>query len=175
MNTKTITLLLLLIVGVAGVVLLSRTEEKPRATTAVKGLDAPAFELKDTTGKVWKLSDLKGKVVLVNFWATWCDTCKEEKPSLVNLINSEKGNDKFVFVSVLFRDDPAKVPAYMREYGYSFPVLIDDKNIAKAYGLTGVPESFLIDKNGILREKVIGPMQWDTPEVKAVIAKLIGE
>jgi DsbE subfamily thiol:disulfide oxidoreductase len=175
MNTKTITLLLILIVGIASVVLLSRTEEKPQTATAVKGLDAPSFELRDTTGKVWNLADLKGKVVLVNFWATWCDTCKEEKPSLVNLVNSEKENDKFVFVSVLFRDDPAKVPAYLKQYGYSFPVLIDEGNVAKAYGLTGVPETFLIDKKGVLREKVIGPIQWDTPEIKALIAKLTSE
>lgn len=174
MKNKGVILLLILAIGIAAILFLKKTDETPKKRAAI-GLDAPAFELKDTEGRTWKVSDLKGKVVLLNFWASWCDSCKEENPSIQNLINLEKGNDRFVFVSVLFKDDPAKAMEYMKANGFSFPVLIDDKNIAQEYGITGVPETFVINKNGIIKEKVVGPIIWNSPDVRAFIAKLVNE
>ncbi len=174
MKNKGVILLLILAIGIAAVLFLTKTDETTKKRAAV-GLDAPSFELKDTEGRTWKISDLKGKVVLLNFWASWCDSCKEENPSIQNLINAEKGNDKFVFISVLYKDDPSRAMEYMKANGFNFTVLIDDKNIANEYGITGVPETFVINKNGIIKEKVVGPIKWDSPDVRAATMKLIAD
>lgn len=172
MKNKGVFLLIILIAGIVSVALLTKSREQKPKKAAV-GLDAPLFELKDSNGRIWRLSDLKNKVVLLNFWASWCDSCKEENPSIQRLIDVEKGNDGFVFISVLFRDNPSKAMEYMKANGFTFPVLIDDKGIAAQYGIRGVPETFIIDKKGIIREKITGPITWDTPEVRAAINKLI--
>lgn len=172
MKNKGIILILVLAVGIAAFIFLVKGGPAPEKKAA-SGLEAPGFELKDTQGKPWRLADLRGKVVFLNFWAPWCSSCKEENPSLQNLITAEKGNDKFVFLSVLYNDDPANAVAYMKQNGFSFPVLMDTANLAKTYGITGVPETFIIDTRGTLAKKVIGPMQWDAPEVRELIAKLI--
>ena len=174
MRFRGVILAVILIAGFAGIVFLTGNMEHP-ALKATVGLPAPDFNLKDTDGKTWKLADLKGKVVLLNLWASWCETCKEELPSIQSLINSEKGNDKLVFVSVLYRDDPAKALSYMKEHGFAFSVLIDTADVSDAYGITGVPETFLIDKRGILKQRVVGPLQWDSPDVKAALSRLENE
>lgn len=175
MKNKSAVLLIVFAVSVAVIFMLAKGGEVPVAKKAAVGLGAPDFQLRDTEGRTWDLSSLRGKVVLLNFWASWCDSCKEENPSLQALVNSEKGNEKFVFASVLYKDDPSKAIEYMKKNGIEFPLLIDNKNVSSAYGLTGVPETFIIGKNGIVREKVIGPIRWDTPEVRAAIDKLTSE
>lgn len=174
MKNKGMVLLLVFITGIAFILFLSRSGEQ-RPQKALAGTEAPDFTLQDTEGKTWKLTELRGKVVLVNFWASWCDSCKEENPSLQNLLNTEKGNDKLVFLSVLYNDEPANALAYMKANNLSFPVLLDTMNLWKTYGLTGVPETFIIDKNGILKQKIVGPLQWDAPQVRATLASLASE
>jgi peroxiredoxin len=174
MTKKAVTLIVLIMLGGGVAYLLSATDDQPGSQRAAIGGRAPDFELTDTEGKTWKLSDLKGKIVLINFWASWCDPCKDEIPSIQNLLNSEKGNDKLVFLSILYRDDPAQATSYLKERGFGFPVLLDTRNVASSYGVTGVPETFVIDKSGIVKDKIIGPQKWDTPEVRAALAKLIG-
>lgn len=172
MKNKALILAALLACGLAAVILLSTSQDRPSPKASI-GLPAPAFELKDTDGRTWKLSDLRGKVVFVNFWASWCTTCDQENPSIQNLINAYRGNDRLVVLSVLFRDDPRKALDYLRGKGFTFTVLLDDGNTASGYGVTGVPETYIIDGTGVLVHKVIGPSQWDTPEVVANLNKLI--
>lgn len=174
MKSKGAILAVILVLGIIGIVFVLRNLEHPERKAAV-GLDAPAFELNDTAGKLWKLGDLRGKVVLLNLWASWCETCKEELPSIQNLINIEKGNSKLVFVSVLYNDSPEKALAYMKANGFTFPVLIDTGNVAGLYGITGVPETFVIDKKGTLKQRVVGPLQWDSPDVRATLTRLENE
>ncbi len=174
MKAKVAVLVTLFVIGVMAVFVLTR-HEGVNTQRAVVGLDAPSFELKDPEGRTWKLSDFKGKVVLLNFWATWCDSCKEENPSLQKLIDAEKGNEALAFISVLYRDDALKAKEYMKGNGLNFPFLIDDGNTSSVYGLTGVPETFIISKKGIIKNKVVGPIRWDTPEVRAALAKLTSE
>lgn len=171
MKSRGLILVVVLLAGLLGVYFLSGNMQR-QSPKAVVGLDAPSFELKDTEGRTWKLSDLKGKVVLLNLWASWCDPCKEELPSIQKLLNREKGNDKLVFISVLYKDDPAKALSYLKEHGFAFPVLIDTANVAGSYGITGVPETFVIDKKGILKQRVVGPMPWDSPDVQTVLNQL---
>lgn len=174
MKSRGVILALILLLGIAGAVVISRTIERPLRKAAI-GLDAPSFELKDTNGKLWKLSDLRGKVVLLNLWASWCETCKEELPSIQNLINTEKDNSRLLFISVLYNDSPEKALSYLNSKGFAFPVLIDTGNVARIYGITGVPETFVIDKKGILKQRVVGPLQWDSPDVRAALTRLENE
>jgi len=131
------------------------------------------FELKDANGNLWKLSDLRGKVVFLNFWATWCTTCKAEAPYKEALFQKMQGR-QFQMLGILFRDDPGNLPAYYRMHNLSFPALISpDNEAAKLYGITGVPETFIIDKNGIVREKIVGPLEWSDPKNAALIEKYL--
>lgn len=174
MKNKGIILSIIFAAGIVAVLLLAGSNE-PVPQKAVAGVAAPLFELKDTQGRTWKLADLKGKVVLLNFWATWCDSCKEENPSIQKLVASEWENEKFVFLSTLYKDDPSGAAAYMKQNGLSFPVLIDDRNMAGKYGITGVPETFIINKKGTIAKKVIGPVDWTSPDVRDYITKLMAE
>lgn len=171
MENKGKVLFVILAIGIAAIFFLTRTEKPPKSKVAV-GLNAPAFELRDTEGKVWRLSDLKGKTVFLHFWATWCDICRMENPSIQSLVESERENSKFVFISVLFRDEPSRVVEYMKANGLNFTVLIDDKNIAAAYGIRGIPETFVINRDGIIKRRITGLMMWDSPEA---IMKLIAD
>ncbi len=84
---------------------------------AAVGSQAPDFTLQDLKGKVWRLSELKGKVVLLHFWATWCSTCEQENPTLQNLLLAERDNPQFVVLSVLVRDEADGARAYMAKRG----------------------------------------------------------
>ena len=127
---------------------------------------APVITVNTLDGKPLNLSDLKGKVVLLNFWATWCPPCREEIPSMMKL-NSAMAGKPFQMVAVSI--DEGGVPAiesFFKTSGFSLPAYTDpDNRAAKVYGITGVPETFIIDKKGILIKKVIGPMAWDSPDV----------
>jgi peroxiredoxin len=163
--------LLIIIVAVAVLVLFVLPEKKIYEKVASVGSPAPEFEYPDANGKIWKLSDLRGKVVYMNFWATWCVTCKAEMPSKEALY--EKMKDRpFQMLGMLFRDDPANLNDYYKIQKVSPPTLISPKNEAgKLYGITGVPETFIIDKDGIIREKIVGPRVWDSPEMVALMEK----
>jgi cytochrome c biogenesis protein CcmG/thiol:disulfide interchange protein DsbE len=173
-KSRKLVLALILLLGITAVFLISKTIDRPLRKATI-GLDAPSFELKDTSGKIWKLSDLRGKVVLLNLWASWCETCKEELPYIQNLINSEKNNSKLLFISVLYKDTPENALSYLNSHSFAFPVLIDTSNVAGIYGITGVPETFVIDKKGILKQRIVGPLQWDSPEVRAALTQLENE
>lgn len=165
---------------VAGLVLffIPKEEKIQRAIVAVS-LKAPDFDLPelDTSSKglfrIWRLSELKGKVVFINFWATWCDECKIEKPAMQRLY--EKMQDRpFQMLTILYRDDAKKAVDYMKMNGYTMPVLLDeDTKAARNYWVRGVPETFIIDGEGIVREKIIGRMTWDSPEAIELIEKLL--
>jgi len=139
------------------------------------GKPAPDFTLVDTKGKTWSLSELKGKVVFVNFWATWCPPCREEMPSMQK-VYAFMPEDRFKMLAVLSNDDPALADSLAARIGCTFPILIDpESRVAKAYGLTGVPETYIIDKQGVLREKFIGAVQWDSPDTMQMLMKYINQ
>ena len=126
------------------------------------GKPAPNFTLVDTKGKTWNLADLKDKVVFVNFWATWCPPCRDEMPSMESLYR-RLASEKFHMLSILYNDDPGQAAQYVHTNGFTFPTLLDPiAETARAYGITGVPETYIVDKDGILREKLIGPVQWNS-------------
>lgn len=175
MQKKALILIAMFIFGIAVVFTITGAPDVRQPAAVVVGSAAPDFQLQDLNGKTWKLSDLKGKVVLIHFWATWCTTCEAENPTFQRLYEAEQEHGKIVLLSVLIRDDAERASAYMRDKKFTFPVLPDTKAVGTQYGLRGVPETFLIDKNGIVRDKVIGPNVWDTAEVRAALAGFAGK
>lgn len=141
-----------------------------------EGEPAPLFSLNDRNGKIWSLEELKGKVVLVNFWASWCPSCKEEKPSLQKLSTMTKDKPNFVILTILYKDDPSGAFQFMKKNNLNLTLLLDRKwEASNAYGVTGVPETYIIDKKGVLRRKIIGPTRFDTPDSLRFISGLILE
>lgn len=173
MKQKTIVLILVFLAGIFTINLLTGNKEGIKGK-AVVGLDAPPFELQDIDNKKWTLSDLKGKVVLLNFWASWCDSCKLVNSSIQSLVSSDK-DGHIIYISILYKDEPSRAREYMKKNGFDFPVLIDDKKIFLTYGIGGIPETFIIDKKGIIKEKVAGPVNWDSPMIKTALQQLTSE
>jgi peroxiredoxin len=138
------------------------------------GKHAPLFTLKDTQGKNVSLSDFKGKVVLINFWATWCGSCKAEMPSLNNLYRALKDKG---FAILAISTDSSEIPVryFVAERGISFPVLMDkDKMVySDKYAVIGLPMSFLIDRDGVIVGRVVGEVEWDSPEMKNKITGVL--
>ena len=137
-------------------------------------LPAPDFTFPGLDGKKVSLYDYKGKVVLVNIWATWCPPCVEEMPSMEKLYRKFKGeNFEILAVSI---DEPGlkAVAPFMKKSNLTFPALIDSEGAIKAvYGITGIPESFIIDQQGILLKKIVGPVDWATPNIFRFFRDLI--
>ncbi|MDW7774181.1 MAG: TlpA disulfide reductase family protein [Desulfobulbaceae bacterium] len=139
------------------------------AKRAEVGKPAPVFVLTDIQGNTWNLADLRGKVVFVNFWASWCAPCLEEIPSMV-AVNRMIPEEYFQMITVLYNDRPEYALNVVNKAGADFPVLIDlEADAAREYGLTGVPETYIIDPQGILREKFIGPRDWQSMESIAML------
>jgi peroxiredoxin len=166
-NFQSILLIFLIIIGVGIIVLLQTKDSsfnptgKPRL---VKGVPAPNFTLPGLDGKMVSLNDYKGKVVLLNIWATWCPPCVDEMPSMEKL-HQELKSEAFEILAVSIDVLGAKeVIPFMKKHKLSFPALTDTKGAIKSlYQTTGVPESFIIDKDGIVVEKIMGPRDWATP------------
>ena len=139
------------------------------------GFYAPDFTLESVNGKVYKLSDFRNKVVFVNVWATWCPPCKQEVPSMVKLYNklSAKG---LVILAISEDNDVSALKKFIQEYNVPFIVLRDtDKKVYNLYKATGVPETHLISKNGIIEKSWIGPFEWTSGEVVNKVKRLMAE
>jgi peroxiredoxin len=122
------------------------------------GGPAPEISLKNLEGQDVRLSDFRGKVILLNFWATWCKPCKEEMPAIQAAY--DKLRDKgFVVLAINELEDTERVADYIQTSRHTFPVLLDRKNqVANRYGVVGLPASFLIDPQGIVRERIVGSL-----------------
>ncbi len=173
MNKKGVALLIMLVAVFAIIFSISRPKQDSRVTTSGA---VPDFSLVDSGNHQLKLSDLRGSVVFVNFWATWCGSCVEEIPSIQKLYRQLSENPHFKMVTILIKDDLQRASGFMQQNGYTFPVYLNaDGSAAQYFGITGVPETFILDKKGILRHKVIGPAEWDTPAAMETIRSLINE
>ena len=177
LNLQSITLIFLIVIGVGIIVLLQTRDSsfnlsgKPRLE---KSVPAPSFTLPDLDGKMINLADYKGKVVLLNIWATWCPPCVEEMPSMEKLYQELK-DESFEILAVSIDESGVNVVLpFMKKHKLSFPALTDTTGGMKSlYQTTGVPESFIVDKDGIIVEKVIGPRDWAAPGTIRFFRKLI--
>jgi cytochrome c biogenesis protein CcmG, thiol:disulfide interchange protein DsbE len=121
------------------------------------GYRAPDFELPDLEGQKVTLSALRGKPILLNFWATWCPPCRQEMPELQEF--HRRYGDQIVLVGVNWGEDPKTVKAFLDRLGVSYRNLVDERGTAFVlYRLTGIPESFFIDPEGYIRGAWIGPL-----------------
>lgn len=139
--------------------------------------DAPAqdFGLPALRGDNVRLSDYRGKVVFLNIWATWCPPCREEMPSMESLYQRLKGRDFEMLAVSIDREGKNAVGPFAAKYGLTFPVLLDpESKTYRLYGLTGVPETFIIDKNGVIVNKIIGPQNWLRKEWLDYFDRVIG-
>jgi cytochrome c biogenesis protein CcmG/thiol:disulfide interchange protein DsbE len=133
------------------------------------GHPAPEFVLKAAgTGDTLDLQALRGKPVVINFWATWCGPCYEEHPVLVE--SARAIGPKVQFVGVVFNDEEDRIMRFLRERGASYPVLLDQQGkTAIEYGVGGVPETYFLNRQGVIVAKYEGPMTYDT--LQANLAK----
>ncbi len=134
------------------------------------GETAPNFTVTDAQRTV-TLSQFRGKPVVLNFWATWCPPCVEEMPSLVEL--QKKLGDKVIILAVSEDEDENAVKQFVRDHNVDLLVVRDSKQSANAlYGTFKFPETYVIDKDGVIRRKFIGAADWTNPEIVAYLNKL---
>ncbi len=170
------------LVGVAlliGVAWMNQDRIPPVSTGTV----APDFEVKNLDGGLARLSDHTGEVVLVNLWATWCPPCVTEMPSIERLYQ-EMAEDGLEIMTVSIEAElglldsdgipGGNIQAFADSLGLTFPMLHDPSGgIERLYRTTGVPETILIGRDGIIYKKVAGPTEWDAPEHKELIQRLL--
>jgi thiol-disulfide isomerase/thioredoxin len=113
-------------------------------------------------------------VVLVNFWATWCEPCEDEIPAMGRLYAALDGQP-FEMLAISVDDDPEPVRAFRDRLGIAFPILLDpDENVSRLYQTTGYPETILVDGDGRVVERYVGPKEWDTGDYERRIRALLG-
>ena len=163
---RTVILVGALIVTPLIVVLALSFGKDPRAIDSpLIGKAAPSFTLRDLNGDVVALEELRGQPVVLNFWATWCQPCVVEHPTLV--AGAKRYEGKASFLGVIYQDEPEKIRRFLSQRGTWGPALIDtDGDVAIAYGVYGAPETYFISSDGVIAEKVVGAIR---PDVMASI------
>jgi len=150
--------------------------ESESAPPVPAGDVAGAFNLEDAfSGETVSLASLKGKVIFLNLWATWCGPCREEMPSMETLFDEMKTNKDFVMLAVS-EDTKGKstVVQYAQKNGYHFRILLDPENkVGESYGVSGVPETFIIDRRGRIVAHHMGAFDWSRPDVKEALQQLL--
>lgn len=135
----------------------------------------PDFSLPDMDAELHALQDYRGKVVLINFWATWCPPCRREMPALEQLY-SKLGDEAFAVLAINQWEDADHVFAYMGELSVfpSFPILFDpESKVSAEFGVKGLPTSFLLDKQGRVVYRAVGGRAFDHPQVEQTIRSLL--
>ena len=158
---------------VAGVLWALLTGDTTRAPIE-PGRPAPAFSLPALSSEApLSLESLRGKVVLLNFWATWCKPCEDEMPAMERLYRRLRDQD-FELWAVSVDDDPTAVVEFRDRLGLSFPILLDaGAEVARRYQTTGYPETFLIARDGTIVFRYVGPREWDVPVYEARVRRLL--
>jgi len=135
------------------------------------GSNAPDFTVQDSDHTI-TLSQFRGQVVVLNFWATWCPPCVAETPALVRMQNQLKSKGVTVLAVSIDADDAA-YHKFLKDYSVSMVTVRDEsKKASTLYGTFGWPETYIIDRNGIIRRKFIGPVEWTNPEITDYLSKL---
>jgi len=147
--------------------------------SSVAGKKAGDFAL-ELDGKPARLAGLRGKVVVLNFWATWCPPCLEETPGLIRL-QKYIGPRNGVVLGVAADEDPAAYEKFLREQGVTYPTYRDPGTrenhspIAESYGSSMYPETYIIDRKGVILRKIIGPQDWNSPDLQAYFDAILGQ
>ncbi len=128
-----------------------------------KGKASPNFELPTLSGEKVKLTDYKGKIVILNFWASWCGPCKVEMPHMQNYYKNKKdaANVEIIAVNMTSEERGGKksIEKFVKEYGLTFPILLDnDGNVLDLYNIITIPTTYVIGTDGVISQKILGPM-----------------
>lgn len=143
--------------------------------TAEQGERARDFTLTTFDGEEIKLSNLRGKVVVINFWASWCNPCEDEAPDLEATWREYEPTGEVVFLGVDYSDTRPEALKYLEKFGITYPNGPDlGTRISHAYRISGVPETYIIGKDGVVAATKIGPFR-DSAEIKALIDPLLAE
>ena len=135
----------------------------------------PDFTLPDPAGKKVSLKDFRGKLVMLNFWATWCVPCREEMPAMERLYQEFK-NKGFVIIAVDVKDKKADALAFIKELKLTYPVVFDpESEVAVLYGAWGLPATYLIGPGGEGLARIWGPADWYSPGARALIQALLNQ
>jgi cytochrome c biogenesis protein CcmG, thiol:disulfide interchange protein DsbE len=158
MNRTVLIVGVLLAATLVGVLFLGLGNDPGKIKSPLLGKPAPTFALRQVgTENTIDVAQLKGRPVVINFWATWCGPCWEEHPVLV--ANARALQPKVQFLGVVFQDKEDKILNFLDQRGSSYPTVVDDAGkTAIAYGVGGVPETFFLDANGVVVAKHTGPM-----------------
>ena len=142
-------------------------------TKVERDIDAVDFSIKSLSGKQYNLSDFKGKVVLLNFWATWCGPCKSEVNDIDTLYRTLK-DENFTVMALDIREKGKVIRKFMNKNEIDFPVYLDDTgNIASQYGVNGIPTTFIIDPDGKVVGWAVGPRRWGSVSSVALMRSLM--
>ena len=138
------------------------------------GDEAPNFTLRDLTGNAMSLSQLRGKVVLLNFWATWCGPCRVEMPAMEQLYRTLPRREFEILAVSTDPQGAAVTRPFQQEMGVTFPILHDSEyRVGLTYGARTIPITFMVDRRGIVRQKIFGARDWDSPEARDLIHELM--
>jgi peroxiredoxin len=136
---------------------------------------APGLALRDTEGRAHDLAAYRGKVVLINFWATWCEPCRQEMPSIQRLRDRLAGRP-FAVLAVNVDEPDARVRRFLKQTGLDLPILMDpDKIVTREWGVRVLPVTFIVGPDGRVRYRLVGDLDWNSETVAGVIAGLMGE
>ena len=137
------------------------------------GGPTPALELVDLQGKKHSLSDYRGKVVLINFWATWCEPCREEMPSIERLRASLEGRP-FAVLAVNLAEPESRIQKFLDTMPLRFPILLDrDTKTTRAWQAKVLPATYIVGADGAIRYRHVGELDWSKPEVRKQIVSLM--
>jgi len=138
-----------------------------------QGVVAPPLQALDLQGKTWKLADLRGRAVVLNFWATWCPPCRAEMPSLQQLAEIY-GPEQLVVLAVNVGEGPRRISQYLQASGLNLTVLLDQNSeIARTWGASALPTTYLFDADGRPRQRVLGELDWTGREAAALVEPLL--
>ncbi|HEX5646237.1 MAG TPA: TlpA disulfide reductase family protein [Nitrospira sp.] len=138
------------------------------------GDEAPNFRLRDLDGNLMSLSQFRGKVVLLNFWATWCGPCRVEMPAMEQLYRSFPRREFQILAVSTDSQGVAVTRPFQQKIGLTFPILHDtDMEVGVTYGARSLPMTLMVDRQGVVRQKIFGARDWDSPEARELIRMLI--
>lgn len=137
-------------------------------------MEAPGFTLNSLAGDRVSLADFRGKVVLLNFWATWCGSCRQEMPAMERLWNRYRDQGFAILAVSVDRGDPRQVDEFVEKLGLSYPIVRDPQALARRqYEISVLPMSYLIGRDGKLSGRIIGERQWDSDAARRLVEVLL--